>query len=335
MKKLFLRVYIFLFLFKMVAEVMNMREEEKKQLQKPSLQRLFRKRWVFPAIYLTCAALIVAGALWFQNKHDGKTGKDEYEYSQSGTSQHNEPAVPVNEAVEKFTMPVLDANSVEIKTPFYDDKASKEEQEAALVFYDNTYHPNHGIDIVRKDGKTFDVTASLSGTVTKAEKDPILGYVVEIDHENGVVTVYQSLADLKVKDGDTVKQGEVIGKAGQSQFNQEAGIHAHFEIRKDNKPVNPIDYIDKPLTALTEQKAGNENATEQNNATSTDEQTKSDEQTKGNEPSSSDEQSQLNEETPSTEQSTDEDTTTPSDEQQDDHSSSYKTPDASIGMART
>jgi stage II sporulation protein Q len=335
MKKLFLRVYIFLFLFKMVAEVMNMREEEKKQLQKPSLQRLFRKRWVFPAIYLTCAALVVAGALWFQNKHDGKTGKDEYEYSQSGTSQHNEPAVPVNEAVEKFTMPVLDANSVEIKTPFYDDKASKEEQEAALVFYDNTYHPNHGIDIVRKDGKTFDVTASLSGTVTKAEKDPILGYVVEIDHENGVTTVYQSLADVKVEAGDTVKQGEIIGKAGQSQFNQEAGIHAHFEIRKDGKPVNPIDYIDKPLTALTEQKAGNDNATEQNNTTPTEEQTQSneqpssDEQMQSNEQPSSDQQMQSDDEAPATDKST----TTPSEEEQDDAASS-KTPDASIGMAR-
>jgi stage II sporulation protein Q len=309
----------------MVAEVMNMREEEKRtnSVKKPSLQRLFRKRWVFPAIYLTCAAIIVAGALWFQNKHDGKTGKDEYEYSQSGTSQHNEPAVPVNEAVEKFTMPVLDANSVEIKTPFYDDNASKEEQEAALVFYDNTYYPNHGIDIIRKDGKTFDVTASLSGTVTKAEKDPILGNVVEIDHENGVVTVYQSLADMKVKAGDTVEQGQVIGKAGQSQFNQEAGIHAHFEIRKDGKPVNPIDYIDKPLTALTEQKAGNDNATEQNNTTPTDEQSELKDQP------SSDGQTPSDEEAPATDQGT----TTPSEEKQDDASSS-KMPDASIGMAR-
>jgi stage II sporulation protein Q len=316
----------------MVAEVMNMREEEKKPnlIKKPSLQRWWRKRWVFPAIYLSCAALILAGALWFQNKHNGKTGKDESEYSQSGTSQHNEPAVPVNEAVEKFTMPVLDPNSVEIKTPFYDYKASQEEQEAALVFYDNTYHPNRGIDIIRKDGKTFDVTASLSGTVTKAEKDPILGYVVEINHENGVTTVYQSLADVKVKAGDSVKQGEIIGKAGQSQFNQEAGIHAHFEIRKDSKPVNPIDYIDKPLTALTEQKAGsdnasgNANASEQNNATSTDDQSKSNQQP------SSDQQMKSNEEAPST----DEGTTTPSEENQND-ASSYKTPDASIGMART
>ncbi|MBA2874499.1 M23 family metallopeptidase [Thermaerobacillus caldiproteolyticus] len=300
-----------------------MREEEKKQTSptRPSLQRLLRKRWVFPAIYLTSAALILAGVLWFQNKNDGKVAKDEYEYSQDvpGTSHHNDPAVPVNEAVENFVMPVLDPNTVEIQKPFYDDTASKEEQEAALVFYNNTYHPNRGIDIATKDGKTFDVTASLSGTVTKAEKDPILGYVVEIEHDKGVTTVYQSLADLKVKSGDSVKQGQVIGKAGQSQFNQEAGIHAHFEIRKDGKPVNPIDYFDKPVTALTEQKAGEQNATDQNSEQTTDEQ------------SQTDKQSQSDEETQSKDQSTDENTTTAPNEQEP---SSSKTPDASIGMAR-
>ncbi|WP_199426064.1 M23 family metallopeptidase [Thermaerobacillus caldiproteolyticus] len=298
-----------------------MREEEKKQTSptRPSLQRLLRKRWVFPAIYLTSAALILAGVLWFQNKNDGKVAKDEYEYSQDvpGTSHHNDPAVPVNEAVENFVMPVLDPNTVEIQKPFYDDTASKEEQEAALVFYNNTYHPNRGIDIATKDGKTFDVTASLSGTVTKAEKDPILGYVVEIEHDKGVTTVYQSLADLKVKSGDSVKQGQVIAKAGQSQFNQEAGIHAHFEIRKDGKPVNPIDYFDKPVTALTEQKAGEQNATDQNSEQTTDEQSQSDEETQSKDQS--------------TNQSTDENTTTAPNEQEP---SSSKTPDASIGMAR-
>jgi stage II sporulation protein Q len=291
-----------------------MKEEEKKQLSpmKPSFKRAFRKRWVFPAVYLTSAALILTGVLWFQNKHDGKSTKDEYEYGQdvSGTSdKNNNPAIPVNEAVENVTMPVLDPNAVEIQKPFYDYAASKEEQEAALVFYNNTYHPNRGIDLVMKDGKAFDVTASLSGTVTKAEKDPILGYVVEIDHDKGIVTVYQSLADVQVKAGDTVKQGQVIGKAGQSQFNQEAGIHTHFEIRKDGKPVNPIDYFDKPITALIEQKAGEQNATEQSDKQTTDEQSQSEEQ------------------------QTDENNTTPSEHSEQD--SSYKTPDSSIGMART
>lgn len=288
-----------------------MREEEKKQPSpmKPSLKRAFRKRWVFPALYLTSAAVILAGVLWFQNKNDGKPKKDEYEYSQNvpGTSYKDEESVPVNESVEHVTMPVLDPNTVEIKTPFYDYAASKEEQEAALVFYNNTYHPNRGIDLVMKDGQSFDVTASLSGTITKAEKDPILGYIVEIDHNNGVMTVYQSLASVEVKEGDAVKQGQVIGKAGQSPFNQEAGTHVHFEIRKDGKPVNPIDYVDKPVTTLTESNAKNENATEQNKQKTTDDQSQDGSQSDG--------------------QQTDENHT--------NQDSSYKTPDSSIGMART
>ena len=47
----------------------------------------------------------------------------------------------------------------------------KKEQEAALVFYNNRYEPNKGIDIAVKDGKPFDVVASLSGNVTKIQED--------------------------------------------------------------------------------------------------------------------------------------------------------------------
>ncbi|OPX04488.1 M23 family metallopeptidase [Geobacillus sp. LEMMY01] len=294
-----------------------MREEQKQS----SLKRLFRKRWVFPAIYLSSAALIVAGALWFQLGKEENTGRDNV--AKNGTAQQENPAVPVNETVETIAMPVLDPNAVQVKTPFYDDKASEAEQEAALVFYDHTYHPNQGIDLVRQDGKTFDVTASLSGTVTKAEKDPILGYVVEINHEQGVTTVYQSLADVKVEAGDTVKQGEVIGKAGQSEFNKEAGIHVHFEIRKDGRAVNPIDYVDKPLTALTDK-------TEDNAGTDRAATSKEKELMPSDETAPTDE-NPANEQAP-----VDDHSTAPSDNNQDEHddASSYKTPDASIGMAR-
>jgi stage II sporulation protein Q len=304
-----------------------MREEEKKQTSpiKPSLRRAFRKRWVLPAIYLVSAALILTGVLWFQNKDDNQVAENEFEYNSDmpGTSYNeNEPALPVNETVERFTMPVLDPNAVEVQKPFYDSKASKEDQEAALVFYNNTYYENKGIDIAMKDGKSFDVTASLSGTVTKAEKDPIFGHVVEIEHDGGVVTVYQSLAEVQVKAGDTVKQGQVIGKAGQSQFNQEAGVHAHFEIRKDGKPVNPIAYFDQPLTALTEEKA--------------DEQAAEEETKQAGEDNATEPNAQTNDENKQTDENkqADENTSTSDNEQPNEEGSTSKTPDASIGMAK-
>jgi stage II sporulation protein Q len=242
----------------MVAEVMNMREEEKKLTSPKKVTRLFRKRWVLPAIYLFSAALILTGVLWFQSKNNDLAQHPSVDENEPNTSYNQEEAVPVNEAVEQFAMPVLDPNAVEIVKPFYDFEASEEEQEAALVSYNDEYHPNKGIDIAMKNGESFDVTASLSGTVVKAEKDPILGYVVQMEHDQGVVTVYQSLADVQVKAGDTVKQGQVIAKAGQNEFNKEAGIHVHFEIRKDSQPVNPVAYFDQPLTALTEEKADGE-----------------------------------------------------------------------------
>jgi hypothetical protein len=57
---------------------------------------------------------------------------------------------------------------------------------------------------------------------------------------------------MNVKVGDQVEQGDALAKAGESLFNEEAGVHVHFEIRKDGMPVNPLDYFNKPLSSLQE-----------------------------------------------------------------------------------
>ncbi|MEH7387964.1 peptidoglycan DD-metalloendopeptidase family protein [Bacillus sp. JJ1521] len=234
-----------------------MREEEKKRTsQKSSLQRLFRKRWVFPAIYLVSAALILTAVLWFTGKND--VAKDDLKYgeNQPGTATGDQPSVPVNQAAEKFKMPVIDENAIQVFREFYDAEASAEKQEAALVVYNNIYSPNKGIDIVAKDGKAFEVVASLAGTVTRAEKDPLHGNVVEIEHTDGVVTMYQSLADLKVAKGDVVEQGEVLGMAGENQYDTEAAIHVHFEIRNNGVAIDPIKYFGQSVTTLENSEQG-------------------------------------------------------------------------------
>lgn len=229
-----------------------MREEEKKRTSQGSkFQQFFRKKWVFPAIYLVSAAVILTAVLWYQairNNDANDLSTDDG----TDVSYNEDQSVEVNQSVENFKMPAIDPDAVKVVTNFYDFNASEKEQETALVFHNNTYHPNQGIDIASNDGKAFEVTASLSGTVAKAEKDSLLGYVVEIEHENGVKTIYQSLADTKVQAGDKVEQGEIIGQAGKSQFNKDAGVHVHFEIRKDGKAYNPLNYMDEPLTSLTE-----------------------------------------------------------------------------------
>lgn len=133
---------------------------------------------------------------------------------------------------------------------FYEADADQKEKEAALVNYNNTYTLSKGIDLADKDGKVFDVTAALSGTVVQAKKDPVLGHVVEIEHEDGLSTVYQSLSHVSVKEGDEVKQNDVIGASGKNLYGAESGNHVHFEIRMEGLALNPLSFIDKPVSTI-------------------------------------------------------------------------------------
>jgi stage II sporulation protein Q len=231
----------------MIAEVMKMREE--KSSQDKSFKRFFKKRWVYPAVYLSSAALILTGVLWYSNG-----GEDTIDQAGDvpGRGFNEQPAIEVNRSLENFVMPISDVENSVIKMQFYDNDSDKAEQEASLVVYNNQYHPNTGIDVGAKDGKEFDVIASLSGEVVTVKEDTLLGNVVEIEHDNGIVTQYQSIKNIKVKAGDMVEQGDKIATAGTSLFNEKAGVHVHFEIRKDGIPVNPLDFFDKPLSSLEE-----------------------------------------------------------------------------------
>ncbi|MFI8491530.1 peptidoglycan DD-metalloendopeptidase family protein [Peribacillus butanolivorans] len=234
-------------MFRMIAEVINMREEEKKPTSK--IRRILKQRWALSAIYIASAAIILAAAFLLQNSFDDSANDGKEDSAETGKN-YDQPSVEVNSNLETIKVPVANADKTVIKKQFYDVNADEKAQEEALVFYNNRYEQNKGIDIAMEDGKAFDVKASLSGNVTKVQDDALLGNLIEVEHEDGVVTRYQSVKDIKVAVGDKVKQGQAIATAGKSQINEEAGVHVHFEIRKDNIALNPIDFVDKQASAI-------------------------------------------------------------------------------------
>ena len=83
------------------------------------------------------------------------------------------------------------------------------------------------------------------GTVTNVYTNYLEGGVIEITHENGIKSVYKSLTDISVKNGDYVKAGEIIASVSTSMSRElNTGNHLHFEMFENNKSINPNNYID-------------------------------------------------------------------------------------------
>lgn len=217
--------------------------------------RIFKKKWFFPALYIMLAAFLLTGVIWYQTSQSNVIEEGLEDLEQSDSYQSNpfdEEAESVIQQQETIKMPVGENVQTEIVTKFYDYNADPEDQEKGVTFYNNRYYQSTGVDIASVDGETFDVVASLSGTVEEVKEDPLLGNVVVMSHGENVTTYYASLGEVAVEEGAQIKQGEKIGTAGKNLFNEESGVHVHFELRKGEVEVDPEKFFNEPLSKLIE-----------------------------------------------------------------------------------
>lgn len=98
----------------------------------------------------------------------------------------------------------------------------------------NEFH--HGLDVAVPQGTQ--VASAKDGIVIKAGWSNIYGNYVQIDHGNGYSTVYGHNSLLYARLGQFIQQGDIIALSGST--GRSTGPHVHFEVRINNKAVNPL-----------------------------------------------------------------------------------------------
>jgi murein DD-endopeptidase MepM/ murein hydrolase activator NlpD len=101
------------------------------------------------------------------------------------------------------------------------------------------YRSHDGVDIGAKYGTS--IYAADSGTVVTSAYSSSYGNYVVLSHGNGMTTLYAHMSSRKVKEGDTVSRGSVIGLVGSTGAS--TGPHLHFEVSVSGSRKDPLKYF--------------------------------------------------------------------------------------------
>ena len=105
------------------------------------------------------------------------------------------------------------------------------------------WRTHEGVDLAAAMGTR--VLAVSAGTVTAVGEDDLLGTFVEVDHGEGITSLYANLAATPaVTAGDAVKMGDVIGSVGDTALGETGEeAHLHFSMTCDGESADPAEYL--------------------------------------------------------------------------------------------
>ena len=138
------------------------------------------------------------------------------------------------EKKEKYNLNDIDTRSSIEGLTFYSPVRGM----IAKAFSIENHH--YGTDIAADENSS--VQATLDGTVILSTYTAENGYVIAIQHNKELISVYKQCGSLLKQTGETVKAGEPIALVGQNKM-LDHGNHLHFELWRKGKAINPENYI--------------------------------------------------------------------------------------------
>ena len=193
-------------------------------------KRLVLKPFVVPMLYTILIVLTIMIAVKLTYKEKPKEDTTLY--------VSEEPILETTPVVndEVYVLNPYSGDDIKIKINYYNENDSNETQEGSIIKYESTYLQNSGLTY--ESDNRFNVVAIIDGEVTKIYSNEMLGNVIEVTHDNNIKSIYQTVSNIKVSEGQIVHAGDVIAESGTSKI-FENGNYLYFEVIKDGSLIDP------------------------------------------------------------------------------------------------
>ena len=216
------------------------------------MKRRKLKSFVVPVVYILSLTMILVSVYFIEEAISGRVFKSENMEEVKDNASEVVDEVPSNDMPVVNTEPQIIRpfvnDTVKAVRGFYDAEADNSTQENSIIYYGDTYMQNSGIDYA--GNSDFEVVSILDGTITEIKDDEIMGKTVKIQHNNDLISVYQSLGTVNFKVNDSIGQGAIIGNSGENNIGKDLGSHLHFELYHNGKIVNPDKYFGKLISEI-------------------------------------------------------------------------------------
>ena len=193
---------------------------------------------IIPTVYVVVISIMIISTIMILNGiNNFLNEKTDYNYTLDNVFEGDLLPVVGNGTNNNEIIRPYVSSSVTIGKYFYDFESDSKEQEGSLVYYENTYMQNSGVDYIDKEA--FDVVSVLDGEVVSMEENDIFGNIVTVKHNDNLMTIYSNINDVNVSVGYKVSQGEIIGVSGSSKLDTDFVNTLHFEVYYKGEVIDP------------------------------------------------------------------------------------------------
>lgn len=191
---------------------------------------------IIPSIYVgVIGVMVVSCLLVVSGVKNFISERKDYDYTLDKVFVKD--TIPVSKNESNMIIKPYTNDKVKVYSYFYDFEGDTKKQLDSLIYYENTYMQNNGVDYSNEED--FDVVSILDGEVISIEDNAIYGKVVTIKHNDNLKSVYSNVKDVLVNVGYKISQGEIFASTTSYKVDTNVKSLLHFEVYYKDNAIDP------------------------------------------------------------------------------------------------